>query len=214
MKLPLIVLERTTRDVFRMACQIVLVALLVSGVGCASSSTSRRAIDEELDLSGEWNDTDSRLTSETMISQCLSRTWAEDWKSETGKKPRVVIGRITNLTMEHLNTNTFVKDLERELINSGRVGFVAGKDQRAGLASEIGYQEGNASLATMKSRGKQIGADFILMGEIDQINDARDGTEVRYYQISLEMINVESSEKVWIGQHKIKKLVKRRGVRF
>jgi uncharacterized protein (TIGR02722 family) len=194
---------------------VALGMVMVSGaIGCATSSTTRHDVGDEIDLSGEWNDVDSQRTSQEMITQCLSRSWPEDWKSETGKKPRVIIGRVANLSMEHLNTNTFVKDLERELINSGRVGFVASKDQRKGIHSERDHQEENASMATMKTHGQEVGADFMLMGEIDQINDARDGEEVRYYQISLEMINIGTGEKVWIGQHKIKKMVKRSGVRF
>jgi hypothetical protein len=56
--------------------------------------------------------------------------------------------------------------------------------------------------------GKEIGADFMLIGGINSIIDAAGGTSVRYYQIELELINLESNEKVWIGQHSIKKVVK------
>jgi uncharacterized protein (TIGR02722 family) len=182
--------------------------------GCASRSVDRREIDEEIDLSGYWNDTDSRLVSEEMIADCLSRSWSDEWRGRTGKKPQVIVGTVRNLSLEHLNTRTFVKDLERELINSGRVGFVASADQRGEIRAERGDQADNADLSTVKSMGKERGADFMLIGAVDQINDSVEGRQVRYYQVELEMVDLESNEKVWIGQKKIKKLVEQRGYEF
>ncbi len=214
MTLPLTLNQGPTTDLAGWLRPLMVLVLLCGLIGCAGSTPTRHDVDEEMDLSGDWNDTDSRLTSEEMISDCLRRSWPEDWRDETGKKPQVIIGRVSNLTLEHLNTNTFVKDLERELVNSGRVGFLASNKQQDALVEQIVRQGGVASSATMKSLGNQIGADFMLMGEIDQINDAKKGKEVRFYQVSLEMINIETGQKVWIGQKKIKKMVKRSGVRF
>ena len=52
-------------------------------------------------------------------------------------------------------------------------------------------------------------ADFMLIGQIDQINDSVEGKQVKYYQVELELVDIESNEKVWIGQKKIKKVVER-----
>ena len=57
----------------------------------------------------------------------------------------------------------------------------------------------------MKRIRAETGADFILVGGIKSIIDAVEGTSVVYYQTDLEMINIESMEKVWIGSKKIKK---------
>ena len=190
-----------------------LVALLVLGISACATSVSRVDEDETIDLSGKWNDSDSRLVAEEMISDSLSRPWLSDWNSANRNKPQVIVGRVRNLSMEHLNTNTFVKDLERELVNSGQVGFVATQSQREELRAEREDQASNASFDTMKSMGKELGADFMLLGEVDQINDTEGGKEVRFYQVSLEMIDLESNTKVWIGQKKIKKLVKKSGLR-
>lgn len=207
--------QLTRRGSFaRFSLFVALGALLIGPLGCASRSVDRRETDEEIDLSGFWNDTDSRLVSEEMVADCVSRPWAADYRAETGKKPQVIVGTVRNLSMEHLNTRTFVKDLERELINSGRVGFVASSDQRGEIRAERQDQANNADFSSMKSMGKERGADFMLIGAIDQINDSVEGKQVRYYQVELEMVNLETNEKVWIGQKKIKKLVKQRGYKF
>ena len=209
----------TTRTDFRIslsrsAAIATCAVLLLGASGCATRSVDRKEIDEQIDLSGFWNDTDSRLVSEEMIRDCTSRPWAADWKAETGKKPQVIVGTVRNKSMEHLSTSTFVKDLEREFVNSGRVGVVASREQRGELRDERRDQADNADLRTMKDMGKELGADFMLVGQIDQINDSVEGKQVRYYQVELELIELESNSKVWIGQKKIKKLVSQRGYKF
>jgi uncharacterized protein (TIGR02722 family) len=189
-------------------------SLLLGTAGCATRSVDRTDVDEAIDLSGFWNDTDSRLVSEEMVRDCTSRPWASDWKAEKGKKPQVIVGTVRNASMEHINTGTFVKDLEREFVNSGRVGVVASRDQRGEVRSERADQADNADFRTMKDMGKELGADFMLVGQINQINDSVEGKQVRYYQVELELIQIESNEKAWIGQKKIKKLVKQRGYKF
>lgn len=168
---------------------------------------TRTETDEVIDVSGYWNDTDSRMVSEEMVRDSLSRPWIDDWRGATGDRPTVIVGAVRNQSSEHINTRTFTKDLERELVNSGRVRVVASSDERGGLREERLDQLRNATLETAKSMGKEIGADFMLIGGINTIIDAAGGTQVRFYQVELELINLESNEKVWIGQKKLKKLV-------
>jgi uncharacterized protein (TIGR02722 family) len=183
-------------------------ALLVLIGGCSSSpKVTRTPSDEVIDVSGYWNDTDSQMVSEEMIADSLSRVWIDDWRGASGEKPSVIVGSIRNQSSEHINTRTFTKDLERAFVNSGRVRLVASSDERSGLRSERLDQLRNATIDTAKSMGKEIGADFMLIGGINSIVDAAGGKQVRFYQVELELINLESNEKVWIGQKKIKKIV-------
>jgi uncharacterized protein (TIGR02722 family) len=183
-------------------------ALMVLSAGCASGpKVTRTSSDEVVDVSGYWNDTDSQMVSSEMIADSLSRVWVDEWRGATGVKPTVIVGAVRNQSSEHINTRTFTKDLERAFLNSGRVRLVASSDERSGMRTERVDQLRNATIDTAKSMGKEIGADFMLIGGINSIVDAAAGTKVRFYQIELELINLESNEKVWIGQKKIKKIV-------
>ncbi len=185
----------------------VLLLLAVLMVGCAGSGrqVTRMEPNTQTDLSGSWNDTDSRLVAEEMINDCLRRPWLTDFVASAGKKPVVTVGTIRNMTSEHINTETFTSDFERELTNSGQVRFVARRDQRAELRSERTDQQEWASAATMKQLKAETGADFALLGAIKTIVDQEGGKKVVFYQTDLELINIESMEKVWIGTKKIKK---------
>jgi len=189
--------------------QLVLAALVVLLSGCASGpQVSRHDVNEEIDVSGFWNDTDSRLVSEEMVADSLGRVWIDDWRGETGSKPTVIVGAVRNRSSEHINTRTFTKDLERAYVNSGRVRLVASSDERGGVREERLDQLRNATIDTAKSMGKEVGADFMLIGGINTIIDSAAGKSVRFYQVELELIKLETNEKVWIGQKKIKKVVK------
>lgn len=181
----------------------------VSLISACASGVKRVSVDESIDLSGRWNDTDSRLVAETMVRQALSHPWLDNFLKKHGKTPTVIVGTVLNRSHEHINVQTFTKDLERELTNSGRVQFVAAKTEREELREERMDQQAHASEETAKGLGKEHAADFMLKGTINSIIDEKGRTKLIYYQVTLEMMDIEKNIKVWFGDKKIKKLIKK-----
>lgn len=190
---------------------MVLPAILV--IGCTSTKVSRVQSDSTIDLTGKWNDTDSRLVADEMIRDCLSQRWLYKWE-EQNKRPTVIIGKVVNKSYQHISVETFVKDMERALLNSGKVDFVASKTEREQIREEKADQAENASVYTAKPMGEETGADLMLIGTLNTIVDQEDGTAVVFYQTNLELVELETNRKVWIGEKKIKKFVERAKVRF
>ena len=180
---------------------------LFTACGGSSRKVTRVATDEAIDISGRWNDTDSRMTAETMIKDVLSRPWLSDFQMKHGKKPTVIVGTIRNKSSEHIPVDVFVKDIERELINSGEVEFVASSREREEVRDERIDQQKHASVETAKELGQEKGADYMLKGTINSIVDSFEGQRVIYYQVDLELIDLEKNTKVWIGSKKIKKFI-------
>ncbi len=195
------------------AAFLLMTAVLLAGCG-GGRTVTRLDTESVTDLSGKWNDTDSRLVAQEMISDCLSRSWLTDAIAATGKKPVVTVGTIRNLTNEHIAMETFIADFERELINSGKVRFVANKKQRAEVRDERWEQAEFASKETAKKLREELGADYILQGAIKTITDEVEGKKVVFYQTDLELINIETMEKVWIGTKKIKKGISQSGKKW
>ncbi|MFH1727111.1 MAG: penicillin-binding protein activator LpoB [Pseudomonadota bacterium] len=191
----------------------IVLFLVLSMIFIVSCSSKRRVTrvnpDEAIDLSGRWNDTDSNLVSKEMIKDCLSGSWIDKYKAQNKKAPVVIVGRVVNKSHERINVETFVKDLERALINSGEVDFVADKSQREELRSERQDQAMNASDDTQKSPGHEIGADFMVKGQIHTTLDTLGGEQVRAYQVELELIDIKTNRKAWILQKKIKKYIEK-----
>ncbi|MCW8852924.1 MAG: penicillin-binding protein activator LpoB [Gammaproteobacteria bacterium] len=190
-----------------------LLGVLFLLAGC-NPTVSRVESDTVTDLSGNWNDTDSRLVAQEMIQDVLSRNWLSKFNRDKGKAPTVIVGTVRNLSHEHINTRTFIADMERELINSGEVEFVASADAREEVRSEVKDQDLNATEESRKAMGNEVGADFMLQGSINSIVDAVSGEQARFYQIDLTLIELGTNRKVWVGQKKIKKTVEKGGFRL
>ena len=184
---------------------------LLSLAGCAQETRITR-VDSGVvtDLSGRWNDTDSRIVAEFMVKEALEYPWLNSFSSSKRRQPVVVVGTIQNSSHEHINVNTFVTDLERELTNSQKVTFVAGKGDREELRTERKEQAMYAREDTQKAPGKEIGADYMMKGTIATILDEADGIKAVFYQVDLQMVDLENNAKVWYGQKKIKKVVEKK----
>ncbi len=193
---------------------VCLSATMMLGLSACKQEVTRVDSDSVTDLSGNWNDTDSRLVAEEMIQDALSRSWLTKFNREHGKAPTVIVGSVRNLSHEHINTRTFIADMERYLINSGEVDFVASGESRDEIRDERKQQDLHASESTRKAMGQEVGADFMLQGSINSIVDAIEGEQARFYQVDLTLIELETSRKVWLGQKKIKKTISKGGFRL
>ena len=175
-------------------------------------SCNRRVqrIDEsaQIELSGRWNDTDSGLVAEEMVKDGLSRPWITEFTDSKEQKPTIIVGLVVNKTHELISTDTFIRNIEREFLNSGKIRIVQAGDAREKLRDERAAQEEFASKETTKKWGQEKGADFILQGVINSIVDTYNKRKVVYYQVDLDLSHLETNEKVWIGSKKIRKYIK------
>jgi uncharacterized protein (TIGR02722 family) len=188
---------------------VFLLILFVFLGGCAGKNISRIEPDRAIDLSGRWNDTDSGLVAKAIIQQCISNQWYRKYKAKTSKKPVIIVGRVHNKTLEHINVQTFIKDLEKAMLNSGGINIVASAEERGEVRSERTEMQKWASIETRKALGKETGADFMLKGTLNSIVDEIKGKKVVYYQVDVNLINLEDNTIIWAGQKKIKKYIKR-----
>lgn len=188
---------------------LAVVSLILLSLGGCAPKVTRIDTGEVRDLSGRWNDSDSQMVAETMIQDCLNRPWLGEFTAKSGKKPDIIVGQIRNRSSEHISSETFTKDLERALLNSGRASFVASAEERQGVREERLDMDVNASPETRQAMGMEAGANFMLIGSINSITD-REGKEmVVFYQVNLELVDLSNNRKVWIGDKKIKKFVER-----
>ncbi|MAY15156.1 penicillin-binding protein activator LpoB [Thalassolituus sp. UBA2009] len=184
------------------ACTLLGASVLLSA-GC-STKVTRLAANEEVALSDRWNAKDSELVANEMITDMLSFPWARDFEMDNNRRPTVIISRISNKSHEHIAVDTFINDIKRSIIRSGRAGFVAGGDERDAVRDERRDQELNAKNA--KAQGQEKAADFALSGTINSLVDQVGKDRVTFYQVDLKLIDMESNMEVWNGQKKIQKL--------
>ncbi len=195
------------KDLTRIILTVAAILALFTLAGCGGKQVTRVDVEEQIDLSGEWNDTDSQMVSAALTTQITMSSWVEDFRAQEGKKPYLIVGTVRNKTAEHIAVKTFIGDLERNFINGARVKVVASAEERDEIRGERADQQEFASVETMKQWGREKGADFMLIGEINMILDQEGSEAVRYYQVDAYLVDLEDNTKIWAGFEKLKKYV-------
>lgn len=168
-------------------------------------------------ITGRWNDSDARAVADELIPECLSAAWLPEFRGQHGDtRPRLVIGEIENNTNEHISKDVFMNELQRVLINSGTVRFVADPDLRSQLMEEVDWQSGMAKGGGVAPDVEQgvTGADFMMLGTISSVVDQQDKKAIVFYQVELTLIDLRNWEKVWVETAERKHLVSGAKVRF
>ena len=190
---------------------IATIALLSFAAACGSTRVARVDPTSVTDLSGRWNDADSRLVANALIAQSLEATWSRQWAdAHAGRTPTIIVGAFANRTLEHIPVATFTRDLERAYVTSGAVRVVASAEERTGVRAERADQQLNATAGSRSRLAMEQGAQFMLQGDVQAIEDAQGRERAVTYQIDATLVDLESNAKVWVGQHRIKKVVDRR----
>lgn len=191
---------------------LLVAALATSVIACAGTRVSRVDTNQEIALSDRWNAKDSQLVAEEMVTDMLSFPWARDFELQNNQRPTIIIQRISNKSHEHIAIETFVNDIKRSIIRSGRADFVAGGDERKAIRTERQDQELNAAKA--KEQGQELAADFAISGSINSIVDQVGKERVTFYQVDMKLIDMANNREVWNGQKKIQKLQEKGGFGF
>ncbi|MDR0908294.1 MAG: penicillin-binding protein activator LpoB [Spirochaetaceae bacterium] len=195
---------------------LILGTFVVLSFAACGTTVKRVDADSQLDLSGNWNDTDVRLVCDTLIKSCLESPsvteFIADYKAAHDKqRPTVIVRPFRNTSSEHIDTSIISSMMQTAIINSGKLDFVADASLRNEINDERDYQQsGYVDDAQAVQLGKETGAAFMLTGTVRSIVDTVEGKSVRSYFVDAQLINIETSRIVWQGQNSdIKKLVKR-----
>jgi penicillin-binding protein activator len=189
----------------RLLTPLIIITLLAS---CQTRKVTRIEPSTEIDLSGRWNDTDSRKVADQMIYDLFQSTKFKDYSTNLGRKPAIIVGLIRNKTSEHIDADNYVKKFEAVIHNSNIADIVESDSFRDKLRVERTQQQDFADPATAKQFGKELGADVMLFGEMTAEEDMYNNKRVVNYITTLFLTDVETGKRIWYGQQEIKKFVK------
>jgi hypothetical protein len=174
---------------------------------CARSVT-RVAPTETIDLSGRWNDNDSRLVADKMIASLTTSDKFKEYAKQLGKKPAIIVGLVLNKTSEHIDSENYIKKLELAIYNSGIADLVESDKFRDKLREERAQQQDFASSTSIAKWGEEVGANVMLFGEMTSETDVYNKKRVVNYVITLFLTDMETNKRIWYGQEEIKKFIK------
>lgn len=195
--------------------QVILVALMIFGMGLASCGPQQFAdgnydtnVEETNLLTDGWSESDMQAAVHDLVQSAVSSYAITSEK----KPPIVMVTKLQNKTSEHIDTQSVMDMVRVELSRGGRVAFVD-KAAREDIADEYEYQNsGMVNRETKKSKGGQIGADYIINGRLDSIVQQAGKRKTVYYKVTLNLTNLKTGIIVWSDYKQIRKRFKKKSV--
>lgn len=189
----------------------VALALLTACGSNPNWQVTRVPAETTVDYDYRFDDEDARSVYRGLVADALSKPWLDRWAGANGSgRPLVVLGTIRNDTEDYINTHLITDRFREELLNSGRVRIKAARDFRKDIREERLDTEFNDP-ETVKAAAKEVNADFIMLGRIKDVKErSADRKRIsNYYEVTMELIDAESAEVVWIQTEEIKKVARR-----
>lgn len=187
--------------------------LVLSVSGCGPKAFTKGDYDDpsrvEL-LDDKFNEADMQQMARTTIRSMAACAYV----ANAPKPPVVIVERVQNRTEEHIDTVSLTDKIRTALINSGKMRFI-NKEERGTLSNEYDYNSsGNVDNPTQKRRGKQLGADYILSGDISTNVQEVGNDKFVYYKLTMNLTNLETSTIDCTDEKEIRKKFRKRSIGF
>lgn len=191
------------------------VALALAG---ACSSIQRDDPRKVENVNIDFGSTDLQEMADKMVQSFLSSPGLQylDHPGK-GEDKRIVLytGNVNNRTSEHIDTASITDTIRTSLLKSGRVRIAASSQGQDELGSQVRFQmeSGRVDPNLIREFGRQIGADAVMYGNLRSIEKEKDRslesggrkTDDVYYKFTLEVVNIETAEVIWMEEKEIRK---------
>jgi len=127
------------------------------------------------------------------------------------RRPVMFVEKIKNKTTEHIDTESVTDTISSRVLRSGKFRFVD-MEKVAAIEKQMEFQSsdnGTVSKASSMKRGQQIGAEYMMYGNLSSIVKRSGGTKDVYYKFTLKVMHVESGIIEWSDEKEIRKTKKR-----
>lgn len=194
-----------------MRCMWPLAALAALGAGCRSGGGAPppipvAAVVDCPDPASAWSGADASRAARVLVARLVSRPWLDRFTKEKGRVPVIRVHPPSYLSMAHIDPVLYQTQIEEQLIRSGKVKIIgattAGRRERRDQAI-------HASDPTAKTL-RTTGSDLTLLSTVETMHDEVKGERVSVYMTTMQLVDIETNEKLWLDVHRIKKIVTRK----
>lgn len=183
------------------------VTLLAGLTGCASmggESVSYGDAQSVETLNKDFGSTDLQLIANKMVDDMLAFPPVIELTQK--RRPVMFVDKIKNKSQEHIDTESITDTIQSRLINSGKFRFVDMTSVNA-VADQMAFQQqsGMVDKRTAAPVGAQIGAEFMLNGNLSSIVKNANGRSDVYYKFTLKLLNLKTGIVEWTNEKEIRK---------
>lgn len=183
--------------------KVLAVMLLASWFAACSTVEYGDATAQET-VNTDFGSTDLQMIAAKMVDDMLVFPPIVQMTSQ--RRPVLFVDRIKNKTTEHIDLESVTDTIQSKLINSGKFRFV---DMTAveQVKRQLDYQQSSGMVDDSKAVtvGKQIGAEYMLYGNMSSIVKKDGSTKDVYYKFTLKLLNLETGILEWSSEKEIRK---------
>ncbi len=196
------------KKLFRMRYLLLVVVLASTQAGCGGSQVKYGEATGVETTTTEFGSTDLQLIAEKMVDSVL--TFPPIVEVTTGRRPVMYVDKIKNKTSEHIDTESITDSISSRLLRSGKFRFVD-MTKVAETRQQLEFQQdgGMVNEATAAKMGQQIGAEYMMYGNLSSIVKRAAGVQDVYYKFTLKLMNIQSGIVEWSDEKEIRKTRKK-----
>lgn len=185
---------------------LLLLIVLIAFLSACAPTIQYDIKDEETVTGSDWSAKDLKDVSDYMADSLKQSAFIAG-PQYASEKPRWMLARdMKNETDEHVNTRTIMEKIRTRLINGGIASFIDDQAIEDILNQMKLQQSGLFDNKTVAQVGKLVGARLILRGTISSIRKKTDRKDIIYYNITLQLVNIQTGEIVWTDEKEIQRL--------
>jgi uncharacterized protein (TIGR02722 family) len=181
---------------------LMILAVSLALAGCAHVDYGNAQ--ERETVNTDFGSTDLQMIASKMVDDLLS--FPPIVQLTATRRPVVFVDKIKNKTMQHIDTESITDTIQSKLINSGKFRFVDMSVVDA-VRKQLNYQgdSGMVNPATAVQMGHQIGAEYMLYGNLSAISKTSGSTKDVYYKFTLKLMNLQTGIIEWSNEKEIRK---------
>lgn len=186
--------------------RILVAALLGASLlvtGCASKVQYGDAQAVET-VNIDFGSTDLQMIAARMVDDMLA--FPPIVQVTQQRRPVIFVDKVKNKTTEHIDMESVTDTIQTKLIKSGKFRFV---DMTAvkQVQEQLDFQteSGMVNAATAVKIGQQIGAEYMLYGNMASIVKQAGNTRDVYYKFTMKLQHLQSGIVEWQDEKEIRK---------
>lgn len=185
--------------------RVFIASLVVSLLsGCASKVMYEDAQSVET-TTVDFGSTDLQAIATKMVDSLL--TFPPIVEVTAQRRPVMFVEKVKNKTTEHIDTESITDTISTRLLRSGKFRFVDMTKVQA-VQKQLDYQQESGLVDSGKAMqfGHQIGAEYMLYGNLSSIVKRDKDTKDVYYKFTLKLMQLESGIIEWQDEKEIRKV--------
>ncbi|GLS83346.1 penicillin-binding protein activator LpoB [Paraferrimonas haliotis] len=180
--------------------------LIVIGLGLSACQSKVEYGDagEVETVNENFGSTDLQAIAAKMVDSML--TFPPVMEMTANDRPIIFVDRIKNKTSEHIDTESITDSISTKLLRSGKFRFVDMTKVDA-VRKQLDYQNSSGMVdpSTAISFGRQVGAQYMLYGNLSSIVKQQSSTRDVYYKMTMRLMDLETGLIEWQDEKEIRK---------